>query len=168
MSGTLHLLIGPVGAGKTTVARRLEREHRAVRFDLDDWMADLYGADPRPESGRLAWYGERVDRCLGLIHDLSVRVADLGSDVVLEVGLVQRAPRLRFYERCAASGHELVVLCLDAPRELRRERVRSRNSQQGETWSMHVPDAIFELASDAWQPPEADEIETWGVRFLGA
>jgi hypothetical protein len=42
---------------------------------------------------------------------------------------------------------------LDAPRELRRERVLRRNTQQGATFSMVVPPHIFELASDLWQPP---------------
>ena len=37
----IHLLIGPVGAGKSTFALELAREHRGVRLTLDEWMQSL-------------------------------------------------------------------------------------------------------------------------------
>ena len=47
---TLHLLFGGVGSGKTTVAKKLERELPAVRFTHDEWTARLYGCYP-PAAG---------------------------------------------------------------------------------------------------------------------
>lgn len=43
---TAHLVFGFLGAGKTTLAKRLERQHRAVRFTPDEWMARQFGEDP--------------------------------------------------------------------------------------------------------------------------
>jgi tRNA uridine 5-carbamoylmethylation protein Kti12 len=40
---TAHLIHGFLGAGKTTFARQLERELRAIRFSQDEWMANLNG-----------------------------------------------------------------------------------------------------------------------------
>ncbi|RYY59778.1 MAG: ATP-binding protein, partial [Comamonadaceae bacterium] len=57
---------------------------------------------------------------------------------------------------------------LDAPREVRRERVLQRNAEQGETFSMVVPLHIFELASDLWQPPDAAECAQRSVVFVKA
>ena len=42
-----------------------------MRLTLDDWMARLYGDDPRPADGRLEGYGERVERCFELIWQLT-------------------------------------------------------------------------------------------------
>ena len=44
-----HLIHGFLGVGKTTYARRLERERSAVRFTHDEWMARLYGVDSPAE-----------------------------------------------------------------------------------------------------------------------
>jgi predicted kinase len=43
---TLHLIVGLPGAGKTTLARRLGRDFRALRLTPDDWITTLYGASP--------------------------------------------------------------------------------------------------------------------------
>ncbi|MDQ3263265.1 MAG: ATP-binding protein [Myxococcota bacterium] len=42
----LHLIVGPVGAGKSTFARQLSRQQSSVRLSLDEWMAQLHGAAP--------------------------------------------------------------------------------------------------------------------------
>jgi predicted kinase len=162
----LHLIIGPVGAGKSTFAAQLSREHHAVRLTLDAWMATLFGADPRPATGVIEWYVERRDRCLAQIWEIASGIADVGTNVVLEIGLIQRAERGAFYERVDTCGYGLTVHVVDAPREVRRARVARRNQEQGATFSVVVPPTFFELASDLWQPPEADECAGRDVRFL--
>ena len=39
----LYVMVGLPAAGKTTSARRLEVERRALRFTPDDWMNPLFG-----------------------------------------------------------------------------------------------------------------------------
>lgn len=152
----IHLVIGPVGAGKSTFVRQLVQQHGAVPLNLDDWMATLFSPD-RPSSPDtadvMAWYVPRTLRCLAQIWKTAEAVLSAGGDVVLEVGLIQQAQRDAFYARMGPWADAVVVYVLDAPRELRRERVLRRNTQQGATFSMVVPPHIFELASDLWQPP---------------
>ncbi|MBL8973074.1 MAG: hypothetical protein JNK56_20990, partial [Myxococcales bacterium] len=64
-------------------------------------------------------------------------------------------------------GHPLTVHLLDAPRELRRERVLRRNEARGETFAQVVPLEFFELASDLWQPPDDDERRDRDIREVG-
>lgn len=66
---TLFITCGVQGAGKTTRARQLEREHRALRLTPDDWLRDRFpeqrtgvaearsGTDSGrgPERAALAW-----------------------------------------------------------------------------------------------------------------
>jgi hypothetical protein len=49
---------------------------------------------------------------------------------------------------------------------VRRERVMERNRARGSTFSMVVPPAIFELASDLWEPLDPSECEGRDVRLL--
>jgi predicted kinase/uncharacterized glyoxalase superfamily protein PhnB len=154
---TLHLVVGPVGAGKSTFATRLAQDHRAVRLTLDDWMARLFRPD-RPESDVVAWYVERAARCVDQIAAVADAIAPTGVPVVLEIGLLRREERQRFYRSVEDRGHPLVLHVVDAPREVRRERVARRNVERGPTFSMVVPPEVFELASDLWEPPDEDEL----------
>ena len=156
------MLIGPVGAGKTTYARARVARSPMVLFDLDAWMVRLFGADPRPPGDVVTWYLERRDRCRKLIWDLTLNVVDCAGDVLLEIGLVGKQERAAFYEQVRAERLELRVYLVDAPRDVRRERVAQRNRSPG-PFTQIVPPEFFERASDAWEPPSESEHVDWGI-----
>ena len=164
----IHLVIGPVGAGKSTFVRHLVQQHRAVPLNLDDWMATLFSPDrpDLPGADVMAWYIARTQRCLLQIWKTAEAVLRAGTDVVLEIGLIQQQERDAFYTRMGHWADAMTVYVLDAPRELRRARVNQRNAERGETFSMVVPHHIFELASDLWQPPDQAECEAHTVVFV--
>ena len=158
--GAIHVLLGPVGAGKSTLALKLAREHRAVRLTLDEWMVRLFSAD-RPDSGVVEWYRERARRAVAQIWAVTTALVECDVNVVLEIGLIVRSERERFYALVREAGVKLTLHVVDAPRDVRRERVRERNHSRGATFSQLVPDAIFELASDLWEPPDEAELAEW-------
>lgn len=164
----IHLVIGPVGAGKSTYVRHLVQQHRAVPLNLDDWMATLFAPDRPATAGVdvMAWYVPRTLRCLAQIWKTAEAVLHAGGNVVLEVGLIQQHQRDAFYARMGPWAAAMVVHVLDAPRDVRRERVLRRNAEQGATFSMVVPPHIFELASDLWQPPGDAECAEHTVVFV--
>lgn len=167
-TGQVHLVLGPVGAGKTTWARAQADELGAAFFDLDDWMARLFRPD-RPDTGdRVAWYVVRAQRCVEQIWDVALEVTACGTPVMLELGLVRRAEREAFYRRIEADERSLRITLLDAPRDERRARVLDRNEAQGDTFSMVVPPDVFELASDLWEPPDEVERDRMGIRTLSS
>lgn len=161
----IHLVEGPVGAGKSTYAARLGMEQAAPRLILDEWIATLFRAD-RPETDVMNWYMERKRRCVEQIWNVASDLVEKGGNVILELGLIQRQDREEFYSRVDAAGYQLKVHVLDAPRDVRRERVRERNSAKGGTFFMPVPDEIFELASDLWQAPDEAECEARNIHFV--
>jgi len=161
----VHLVCGPVGAGKSTYATRLAREQRAVRLTLDEWMARLFRSD-RPESGIVAWYRERAARSVAQIWSVSREVLAAEVSVVLESGLLARAERASFYAEVEHAGYELSLHIIDAARDVRRARVLERNRLQGATFSMVVPPEVFELASDLWEPPNEAELARRNVRLV--
>jgi predicted kinase len=149
---TVHLVFGRVGAGKTTYARQYARDHRAVFFCLDEWMANLFTMDA-PQPFTLEWMLPRVERAERQIWTTAQQILAAGVDVVLELGFFTRAQRDRM--RALAAGHELQIHVVDAPAAVRRDRVRARNTSADRT--IEVDDATFDWAEGYFEPLGDDE-----------
>lgn len=164
-SARIHLIVGPVGAGKSTFGRQLAQRQRAVRLTLDEWMATLFRPD-RPDVGLVDWYLERSARCIEQIWALTKQLLSAGTDVILEIGLLRRHERQAFYRRVDDASCDISIYFLDAARDIRRERVLDRNRTAGPTFSAIVPPSIFEYASDLWEPPGDAECDGRNVSFI--
>ena len=162
---TIHLIEGPVGAGKSTFSTSLALRKGGVHIALDEWFATLFSKD-RPDTDFFPWYIERKSRCLELIWQLTCKILTSGMDVVLELGLIQRESRQEFYNRILAEGFDFSVYVLNAPRDIRRERVQHRNVVKGPTFSMVVPDHVFDIASDMWEAPDECESTERAIQFI--
>lgn len=152
----IHLIEGPVGAGKSTFAAALAGRVGGLHLALDEWFARLFSPD-RPGSDVMPWYLDHKARLLAHIWNHALALRACGVTPVLELGLVHRQSREDIYTRAHAAGVDLKVHLLLASREVRRERVMRRNVEQGPTFSMVVPAPFFEMASDIWEEP--DEVE---------
>jgi predicted kinase len=161
----VHLVEGPVGAGKSTYSAALVLRTNGVHIALDEWFAALFSPD-RPASDVVPWYIQRKERLLALIWSHSRRILASGADVILELGLIQRQSRLTFGRQIQDEGFDLAVHVLDAPLEVRRERVRRRNAEKGSTFAMVVPDHVFEMASKLWEPPDDVECSEYAVNLV--
>lgn len=62
----VHLIEGPVGAGKSTFGATLAASSNGVHIPLDEWFATLFSPD-RPGGDFVPWYVERKERLLDLI-----------------------------------------------------------------------------------------------------
>jgi predicted kinase len=74
---TLILLVGLPGAGKTTLARRLATDHRALRLTPDEWMIPLFGDSDA---------GGKRDVLEGRMITLALQLLRLETSVVLDFG----------------------------------------------------------------------------------
>lgn len=163
----LHLIEGPVGAGKSTFAKSLAAHVEAPHIALDEWFAKLFSPD-RPATDLLPWYIARKTRLLDQIWRHAQDLLACGMAPVLELGLVQRLSREEFYLRAREAGIDLHVYLLQASRDVRRERVMRRNIEQGPTFSMLVPAPFFEMASDAWEEPDDVEIAEHRIEIISS
>lgn len=75
---TAHLIYGPTVAGKSTYARKLAAEKKAVRFAINEWMHALFAED-RPEKMDLAWVMSRAARCQSRIWATCTQILAAGT-----------------------------------------------------------------------------------------
>ena len=153
---TVHLIYGPVGAGKTTYGRSLAAERGAIFFCLDEWMAALFMMDA-PTPLTLDWALPRTQRCEAQIWAVAQQVMARGTDTILELGFFTRAQRDAIRARIGAAGMNVQVHVLDVPQDVRRERVRARNRGSA-TLTVEVDDAMFDWAEGYYEALAADEV----------
>ncbi len=154
---TLFITCGVTGAGKTTVAKRLEAEHAALRLTADEWLHELYRDEElvcinengdlrvphRPQVERLQWA-------------LALRALGLGMNVVLDWGLWTREERDRYRTEAQGLGIR-VVLCVLAPsREELLRRLAARNADLP-AGTFRIDEAQLDRALRWFERPAASE-----------
>ena len=154
--GTIHIVFGPQGAGKTTYARELAEEVGGTRFSIDEWMGELFGPDlPKPMS--LAWIMERVRRCEHRIWMTAANIARQGGTVVLDLGFMKISDRSAYLALAAANAFPARLHFVTAPHDQRRRRVLSRNVEKGATFSFEVTASMFDFMETRFEAPTEDE-----------
>src|SRR6478735_12531421 len=81
---TLFLMVGLPCTGKTTAARRIEIERRALRLSKDEWVTALYGHENPPSA---------QDVIEGRLIEIGLRALELGTSVIIDFGLWGRDER---------------------------------------------------------------------------
>jgi predicted kinase len=147
---TAFLIHGYIGAGKTTLARRLEKDEHAVRFTHDEWMVALYGSDP-PET-QFAEYAQRVST---VMETMWTRCIGVRTSVVLDFGFWSREERDRVRRLVSALGGTPLlyhVLCSD---DVAWRRVEKRNERSA--GNLYIAPNTFHLLRSRFEPLEPDE-----------
>lgn len=152
---TAHLVFGFLGSGKTTLARRLERQHNAVRFTPDEWMARLFGEDPPAGT-----FQDRAAAILDIMQPLWVRCLSLGLDVVLDYGFWSRAERDRVRDMAGAIGATPILWSVSCSDDEALRRIALRNEAAHR--SLYIAPATFELLKARFEPLDADELHSVG------
>lgn len=151
------MIAGPLGAGKTTLARRIAREQRALRFSLDEWVMQLFGTEA-PEPMLFEWWAERCSRCRERIWTVCREVLAQQLDVVLDFGFPAAAERQEFRQRAVHSGATVHLHVVTADAALRWQRVLARNQDRAETFALPVSEGMFQGSEAWWQPPTGAEL----------
>ena len=144
----LILTCGLPGAGKTTLARQLAADRRAVRLTKDEWLWAL---------GSTPWATTTQEKVNHQLWQLAQEILRLGLSVVLDFGLWARIERddKRSVARGIGAGVELHYL--DVPTDVLWRRIETRNSQP--PWDGHP---IRRADLDGWlslfQAPDDAEL----------
>ena len=152
MSGTLILLCGLPGAGKSTLARRMEEERDALRLSPDEWIEALL-ADPRDIAER-----DRLrDPVENLQWDLAQTWLRKGHTVVLDNGFWTEEERTAYAVVALDLGASIELYYLEVPHEELWRRVLARNAVLKKPTFVMTREEV-EGYGQAFQPPTPHEL----------
>ena len=146
-----HIIVGFIGSGKTTFARKLAAETGAVRFTKDEWMVRLFGNTPAPDT-----FEDYDGRMAALATDIALACLAAGTDVVIDEGFWVQEHRDRIRARVLDVGAIPKMYFLDAPYAVMKERTRVRTAQPPGD-SFVIDEVAFDRYWQVFRPPGDDE-----------
>lgn len=149
---TLFLMCGLPGSGKTTLAKRIERERDALRLTPDEWIARLFGQSLTPPA--LDWCRDPVE---SVQWEVAERALRLGINVILDFGFWSRTEREEFRARAAALGARSELHFLDVPRAELSARIAARNAEPP-PYTFRITETQLDAWWNLFEPPPPDEL----------
>ncbi len=154
----LILVCGPTGAGKTTYSLSLCKQENAIRFSIDPWMQTLFASDMT--SIDFKWMMERVLRCYEQIWEVSEQILKIDGSVVLDLGLTTKELREYFFSKGSNLGIEAELHYLDAPANIRKQRVENRNQEKDPSvYAFEVTETMFDFMETRFEVPDENELK---------
>jgi predicted kinase len=144
----LILICGLPGSGKTTLAKRLAPEVRAVRLCTDEWKHDL-GIDYYDEPARV--------RLEARLWRLGRELLELGQSVLMENGFWGREERDELRLAARRLGVPVQLHYLDAPVDELWRRLQRRN-QDAEPGTVPISREDLERWAHQFEAPDAAEL----------
>src|SRR4026207_511898 len=121
---TLFLTVGLPCSGKTTAARRIEIEQRALRLTKDEWVKALYGHENPPSA---------QDVIEGRLIEIGLRALELGNNVVIDYGLWGREERDALRQAAADLGATVEMRYFELTPVEQRSRLDQRLAEASHT-----------------------------------
>jgi predicted kinase len=143
----LMLFLGLPGSGKTTVARERARETGAIRFNTDEWMADL-GVD---------FFDAMRDNLQDRLNELWQELLQHGQSVIVEDGVWRREERDEIRRRAKVLGATTEMHYMDVPFDELWRRLELRNSM-ATYGAAPITREVLEESRRSLQRPDAAEL----------
>lgn len=145
------MICGFIGSGKTTFAKKLEKDTGAVRVTKDEWLIELFGHDPNIKG--FEKYDEKICR---MTTDMAFEFVKRGIDVIIDDGFWYKEQRQEMKKRIKAAGATPVLYYVKCPLDVMKKRVIKRSSNLTKD-SFIIDEESFDRYISSWQPPKKGE-----------
>ena len=148
---TLHLLVGKISAGKSTLASKLGRSPATVVISEDEWLATLFGEEMHSVSDYVR-FSSRL-RLAMEPHLISLLQSDISVVLDFAANTVDARAWMREVFEKADCDHRLHFL--DVPDDVCRARLCRRNAVGDHPFT--VSDEQFDFITGHFVAPSAEE-----------
>jgi len=147
-----YVLCGFIGAGKTTFARKLENETKAIRITKDEWMIRIFGNRIASDKN-FEVYDKKVTE---LATEIAFNILKSGKDVILDEGFWAKSQRDDIKKKILQVGAKPIFYYVECPIVEMKERVIAR-SKYPPIDSFEINEEMFDNYIKYWEPPTAEE-----------
>ena len=147
-----YVICGFIGAGKTTFARKLEKETKAIRITKDEWIIKIFGNKITSDKNF-----ERYDKNITeLATDIAFKILKAGKDVIIDEGFGLNPKRDDIKKKIINVGAKPILYYVECPIEKMKERVINR-SKSPTADSFEINEEMFDKYLKYWEPPTKKE-----------
>jgi predicted kinase len=135
----------------------IERERGAVRFSIDEHLKAPQFPEHRDIQFIMSMVANGKPEFIRILKEAQKPLAQ-GKDVVLDVATFNRASRDIIRMWAAEIGKPITLYYCLVDKNVRLARLRERNKGAGKAFSFKVPEWVFEIVEESFQPPTDDEM----------
>ena len=147
-----YVICGFIGAGKTTFARKLEKQTGAIRVTKDEWIIKIFGNKITSDKNF-----ERYDKNITeLARDIAFKILRAGKDVIIDEGFWVKSQRYDIKKKIINAGVNPIFYYVECPVEKMKERVVNR-SKKPPVDSFEITEEMFDEYLKYWEPPKKEE-----------
>lgn len=156
-TGTLYFFCGKMGAGKSTAAKQIAEEQRAVLLSEDEWLNALY----KNQIKTFDDYLEHATQMRPLVKQHVQHLLAVGVDVVMDFPANTKKQRKWFLDLVSEIDARHQLIFLNRTNEQCLRQIAQRRQEQPERAAFDT-EAIFLQVTDYFEVPIASE----GIRIV--
>lgn len=137
-TGSIWIMSGLSGSGKSTVARYLARQTGAIHIRSDAVRKHLAGIPLRERGGAEIYSAEMTEKTYTRLQTLGLQLADAGYTVILDAKYDRYSWRLPLRKAAIQQGIRLQMIYCQAPLAVLQDRLRHRTQDIADATANHV------------------------------
>ena len=147
---TIHLMVGFMGFGKTTIAADLAEKLPAVCLTHDNYMVALYGRDLPEDEFRKKYM--IVDE---MLWDIAQQIIRCRTDVIMDYGFWSKEKRAEAYKKALQITPDVVFHNVLCDMSTAKKRLLHRSATDLKT--LAIDENCFNMLSKQFEPMDASE-----------
>lgn len=147
-----YVICGFIGAGKTTFARKLEKETGAIRITKDEWIIKIFGNKITTDKN-FEVFDKNITE---LATDIAFRILKAGKDVIIDEGFWVKSQRDEIKKKILQAGAKPILYYVESSVEKMKERVINRSKNPTKD-SFEINEKMFNSYLKYWQAPDESE-----------
>ena len=147
-----YVICGFIGAGKTTFARKLEKETKAIRITKDEWIIKIFGNKITSDKN-FEVYDKNITE---LATNIAFKILKAGKDVILDEGFWVKSQRDDIKKKILQVGAKPIFYYVESSVEKMKERVINRSKNPTKD-SFEINEEMFDKYLKYWEPPKKEE-----------